>query len=182
MFLFHKSRAGISAQAQCCSCSTSHVRASLRKRNVAVSRRCVRLAHRNNYFSLQKMVAPRSPRLKIRHFASLESRPLFGPEFEASKMATLESLPNTEALVRNLIETRRLTHTEVAEELKLRYPSTDKGISVRSVQRFCSAHNIHRTSRLQEQEVDRLVSINAMKVSCHGRPTGLRLFHKKRPY
>ena len=81
-------------------------------------------------------------------------------------MAAL-GLPGTESLVRERIEKEHKTHREVLEELKLMYP-TQRGLSIKSLQHFCSTHSIHRTSRIDKQTLHRLVSLNTMKVSYIG--------------
>ena len=63
-------------------------------------------------------------------------------------MAAL-GLPGTESLVREKIEKEHKTHREILEELKLMYP-TQRGLSIKSLQHFCSTHSIHRTSRIDE--------------------------------
>ena len=81
-------------------------------------------------------------------------------------MSVLESLPGVETFIREKIEGQRKTIREVVEELKTIYPAVTRGISVASISRFFSAHNIHRTFRLNDSTLDHLVSLNAMKPSC----------------
>lgn len=81
------------------------------------------------------------------------------------KMATLEALgPEIEDFIRQKIQLEHKTHAEVVRQLRSLYPSISRGISTKSVSRFCSSHCIHRTSRLSEEAVDRLVYFNTTKV------------------
>ena len=59
-------------------------------------------------------------------------------------------------MVSQWVLAERRTHSYISEQLKRMFPSR-KGFSVRSVQRFCSLHNIHSTSRLSEADVDKVV-------------------------
>lgn len=79
-------------------------------------------------------------------------------------MATLEWIPGIEDLVRQRVEKDYATYRAVSEELKNRYPSLRRGLSSMSIRRFCSSHHIRRTSRLDDGTLDRIVSLNAMKV------------------
>lgn len=79
-------------------------------------------------------------------------------------MATLEALPGIDAFVREAIEERKLTHEQVSLELKAKY-SLLRGVSSASVKRYCRIHGIHKTARLDRASLDRLVSLNVMRVS-----------------
>jgi hypothetical protein len=68
-----------------------------------------------------------------------------------------ELLEQLEDLVRDLVEQRRWSHSRVSDYLQQTYPGT-RGLSLRSIQRFCSAKGIHRTSRLDDTQVDEVVS------------------------
>lgn len=70
-------------------------------------------------------------------------------------MATLEDL-NVFNLIRRRINGGK-THRSIAEELRRLFPSA-RGVSSRSVRRFCSRHNLHATSRLPSQSLDILVA------------------------
>ena len=76
-------------------------------------------------------------------------------------MATLEEL---EDLIREKVETERWTHRRLSAYLQHMYCG-QRGFSVRSLERFCSAKGIHKTSRLSAQEVDTAVSDSIAKVS-----------------
>ena len=39
-----------------------------------------------------------------------------------------------------------LTHQQVSETLQARFPNISRGLSVRSVRRFCDQHSIHKPS------------------------------------
>ena len=68
-----------------------------------------------------------------------------------------------EELVKEKIENERWTYKKLSTHLQELYPGT-KGISARSLRRFCSSRDIHRTSRLSEHEVDIVVSGAIAKV------------------
>ena len=70
-------------------------------------------------------------------------------------MATLEDL-QLEHVIRQKIETEKWTHSQLSTFLKTQYVGT-KGISVRSLQRFCSAKGIHKSSRASITTVDEAV-------------------------
>ena len=76
-------------------------------------------------------------------------------------MASLEEL---EDFIREKIETERWTHRRLSAYLQQVYCG-GRGFSVRSLQRFCSAKGIHKTSRLSAQEIDTAVSDSIAKVS-----------------
>ena len=78
-------------------------------------------------------------------------------------MATLEGLPGIELFIHQRVEEQRKTHQEVSDELMLLYPGV-RGLSRMSVRRFCSEHNIHKTSRLDDHTLDRAVALNVMRV------------------
>ena len=69
-------------------------------------------------------------------------------------MAALEGL---EDLIREKIEQDRWSHAQLSDFLKHSYPGV-QGFSIRSIQRFCQEKNIHKTSRVTEQELDEAVS------------------------
>lgn len=68
-----------------------------------------------------------------------------------------ELLEQLEDLVRDLVEQRSWTLSRVSDYLQHSYPGV-RGLSLRSVERFCGTKGIHRTSRLGNDEVDRAVS------------------------
>ncbi|XP_019850817.1 PREDICTED: uncharacterized protein LOC109581281 [Amphimedon queenslandica] len=67
-------------------------------------------------------------------------------------------LEELESLVRELVEERKWILSRVSEHLKQEYPGT-RGLSLRSVERFCQLKDIHhRTSRLNDTTLDHVVS------------------------
>ncbi len=76
----------------------------------------------------------------------------------------MESLSGIEMLIREKVEVYRKTHEEVSYDLKRLYPSV-RGLSAMSVRRFCNRHCIHKTARLDVYSIDRIVSVNIMKVN-----------------
>lgn len=75
-------------------------------------------------------------------------------------MAALDAL---EDFVRERIEKDRWTHARLSDYLQLAYPG-EKGFSVRSVERFCSEKNIHKTSRVQTHVLNQAVMDAITKV------------------
>lgn len=80
-------------------------------------------------------------------------------------MATLEALPGIHALISRRVKEERKTQREISEELKTMYPGV-RGLSVRSVRRFCEKHNIHSTSLLSDEDLDKVVCSSVAKVCC----------------
>lgn len=80
-----------------------------------------------------------------------------------SKMATVEAIPGIESFVRSRIVHERKTHQQVSDELIRSNPGM-KGLSTRSVRRFCEKFGIHASSRLSNSELDRVVSSSVSKV------------------
>ena len=69
-----------------------------------------------------------------------------------------------EQLVRDKIENERWTCIQLRDFLKMTYPGR-RGFSLRSIQRFCQAKSIYRTSRLSSTDLDIAVS-NAITNVC----------------
>ncbi len=74
----------------------------------------------------------------------------------------MAALDDSEDFVRQKIE-EGWSHSKLSTILK-ELNQVSKGFSVRSVQRFCTEKNIHKTSRLAAQEVDKVVSDAVAKV------------------
>ena len=72
-------------------------------------------------------------------------------------MATLETLPGIENLMHHLLFSERLTYEQISADLQRRYPGL-RGLSTRSVRRFCIAVGLNKTSRLNSHELDRVVT------------------------
>ena len=81
-----------------------------------------------------------------------------------SALRIMDSIPDIVNMVSQWVLAERRTHSYISEQLKRMFPSR-KGFSVRSVQRFCSLHNIHSTSRLSEADVDKFVKEAVEKVT-----------------
>ncbi len=56
------------------------------------------------------------------------------------------------------------THWAIVQELKAAFPGV-RGISIRSLKRFCADQNIHATSRCSDRILDILVACGAGLVS-----------------
>ena len=79
-------------------------------------------------------------------------------------MATLATIPGAHALVRKLVVEDRRSHRDISDELRRRYP-TMRGLSARSVRRFCEIYGIHSTSRVSDLELDTYVRNCVARVS-----------------
>ncbi len=77
-----------------------------------------------------------------------------GPCISLHVAIEMAALVEYEVLIREKIETCQWTHKQVTSFLK----QMQRGLSVRSVERFCSTNNIHKTSRIDDQSLDQIVS------------------------
>ncbi len=80
-------------------------------------------------------------------------------------MATIESLPGAFILITRMIVDDRMTHKQASDEIKRCYPTVTRGISERSVRRFCDDNGIHVTSRLSDMELDNRIRVCVARVS-----------------
>ena len=70
---------------------------------------------------------------------------------------TMAALEGLEDLIMEKVEQDRWSHAQLSDFLKHSYPGV-QGFSIRSIQRFCQEKNIHKTSRVTDQELDEVVS------------------------
>ena len=77
-------------------------------------------------------------------------------------MSKLESL-QLEYLIREKIEKEHWTHDDLSIFLKEQYPGM-RGVSVRSLERFCSSKGISKTARVNTERLDEAVSDAVAKV------------------
>lgn len=95
-------------------------------------------------------------------------------------MAALDGL---EDYIRNLIEREHMTLPQLSFHLQELYPGV-RGFSIRSLERFCSENNIHKTARLSAQQVDNAVSsaitqVIYFRTAAHScTPVGIQLLGK----
>lgn len=75
-------------------------------------------------------------------------------------MAVSLSLDVLEDVIREKIEEKRWTHSQLSEFLLSNYPLA-RGVSVRSIRRFCTLRNIHKTSRPSTNDLNQAV-LNAI--------------------
>lgn len=78
-------------------------------------------------------------------------------------MMATELLPGIHALISKRVKEERRSHKQISVELKGLYPGV-RGLSIRSVRRFCEKHDIHVMSLLTNEELDRVVSSSVAKV------------------
>ena len=76
----------------------------------------------------------------------------------------LDSLPSVYSMIKRMVVDERCTLSEVSRALKEAYPHLSRGLSVRSVRRYCAVKGIHRTSRLKDSVLDRVVWTSIDKV------------------
>lgn len=79
-------------------------------------------------------------------------------------MAVLKCINGIESLLRMKVENERKSYDTISFELKNEYPDLTRGLSARSIRRFCNDLNIHPTSRLPASQLDRVVSSSVAKV------------------
>ena len=75
-------------------------------------------------------------------------------------MAALEEF---EDFVRDKVVVERCTHRQVSDELQQSFPG-EKGFSVRSIERFCSKKGISKTSDIDDQDLDEVISSAILQV------------------
>ena len=78
-------------------------------------------------------------------------------------MSTLETIPGVHSLISKRVTEERKSLKQISEELKGLYPGV-RGLSARSIRRFCDENNIHTTSLLSDEDLDRVVSSSIAKV------------------
>ena len=69
--------------------------------------------------------------------------------------------------VKDLVVTQRKTHFEVSLLLKEAYPDR-RGLSLRSVRRFCLKNGIHAQNRLSNDELEQCTKEVVAQVGIHG--------------
>lgn len=79
-------------------------------------------------------------------------------------MAALKRLSGVDDLIRHLRLVEGLTYEQISAELKRRYPGV-RGLSTRSVRRHCLNESFYRTSRLSNEELDRVIAGSIRRVS-----------------
>uniref|UniRef100_A0A1X7VSJ3 Reverse transcriptase Ty1/copia-type domain-containing protein n=1 Tax=Amphimedon queenslandica TaxID=400682 RepID=A0A1X7VSJ3_AMPQE len=70
---------------------------------------------------------------------------------------TFEKPTYTYINLQYIVDERKWTFSRVSEHLKQEYPGT-RGLSLRSLERFCQLKDIHRTSRFNDITLDHVVS------------------------
>ena len=68
----------------------------------------------------------------------------------------LQNLPGVGELIRHLLVNERKSHEQISVELQRAYPDV-RGLSTRSVRRFCASEGVQRTSRLPDDQLDRVI-------------------------
>ena len=75
----------------------------------------------------------------------------------------MSALEDQEAFIRSEVEDERWTHKQVSDYLKEHFP----GRRGYSVERFCSDKDIHKTSRISDQQLDEAVSTATRMVNIY---------------
>ena len=69
----------------------------------------------------------------------------------------MTSLDNFEEFVKEKVEIYKCTHQQVSDELKSLFPG-ERGFSLRSVERFCCEKGIKKTTEIDDQQLDDVIS------------------------
>ena len=75
----------------------------------------------------------------------------------------MEKIPGLYTQVRHDMMEAGKTYAQIAEELQARHPG-ERGLSVRSVRRFCFNHGIRSSSGLSDAHLDKVVASGIAKV------------------
>ena len=75
----------------------------------------------------------------------------------------MAALEENEDFVREKLVIERYTYKQLSDELQQCFPG-EKGYSVRSIKRFCSEKGIRKTSDIDQQELDEVVSSAVLQV------------------
>ena len=95
----------------------------------------------------ENLFAP-APSLPLPHYTSLERR-----RKREIRIYRVVTFPYMNDCIKDLVITQRKTHSEVSLLLKERFPDK-KGLSSRSVWRFCLKNGIHLHNRLSNDELE----------------------------
>ncbi len=80
-------------------------------------------------------------------------------------------MDNLDAFIRECV-VARWNYDRIANEVQRRLPSVTRGLSSRSVRRYCNAHGIYRQGRLNVCDVDKLIERAAYELGpSYGRRT-----------
>ena len=79
-------------------------------------------------------------------------------------MAALSSIPGIEEELRMRVVEERKSYDAISTELKSSYPHLTRGLSARSVRRYCRELGIHVTPRLSDAHLDRIVASSVAAV------------------
>ena len=79
-------------------------------------------------------------------------------------MATIAELLGMYTYMKGLVVEERRTYRDISTELRRSYPMIWRGLSERSIARFCERYNIHATSCIPDQALDTVVRSSVAKV------------------
>ena len=81
-------------------------------------------------------------------------------------MAALEELEDMKAVIEEKLS-QGLTYVDISRQIQEQYPNV-KGFSIRSIERFCASHGLHKTSRLSQHELQKVVTTAVHQVCISG--------------
>ena len=82
-------------------------------------------------------------------------------------MAAITSCPGAYNLIFQMVVNEKRSHKYVSEKMKRMFPHLSRGLSIRSIRRYCAAKNIHSTSRLPDYAIETIVKMSVDRVCFH---------------
>ena len=79
-------------------------------------------------------------------------------------MSALQAIPDIVSLLNTWIVLEKRSFSSISDQLKQHYPNV-RGLSARSIKRFCSSIGVRVRSQLTDDQVDRIVTCAVRKVS-----------------
>ncbi len=86
-------------------------------------------------------------------------------QIELNLATSIERLSiGIEGYIREMVVVKKMTHENISDSIQQQYPGV-RGLSSRSVRRFCHEHGIHSTSRLPQSDLIRVISSAVAQVT-----------------
>ena len=76
----------------------------------------------------------------------------------------LSTLSEADSIIKKMVIEEKCTLSKVSRELRRFFPYILRGLSVRSIRRYCADNGIHKTQRVKDEILDRVVLTNIDKV------------------
>lgn len=86
-------------------------------------------------------------------------------EIDNGEMALMEAIPGIAQIISKKVIDEKKSYENVSRELKAFFPNYKRGLSSRSVRRYTKKNNIHRSSRLNDPQLDRVIGNSIAQVS-----------------